>query len=102
MGAAMSYFRRYSLSALVGVVCDDEDDGETAVGRGKTPPKAEKISIHQLQSLTDALGDDDDYRKVILEHYKIKSLADLSPEQHQVCLRKALARRQEQLKTGTN
>jgi hypothetical protein len=102
MGAAMSYFRRYSLSALVGVVCDDEDDGETAVGRGKTPPKAEKISIHQLQSLTDALGDDDDYRKVILEHYKIKSLADLTPEQHQVCLRKALARRQEQLKTGTN
>jgi hypothetical protein len=102
MGAAMTYLRRYSLSALVGVVCDDDDDNETAVGRGKMPPKPEKISIHQLQSLTEALGDDDDYRKVILEHYKIKSLADLTPEQHQVCLRKALARRQEQLKTGTN
>lgn len=35
MGAAITYLRRYSLSALVGVVCDDEDDGETAVGRGK-------------------------------------------------------------------
>jgi len=38
VGAAITYLRRYSLSALVGVVCDDEDDGETAVGRGKTVP----------------------------------------------------------------
>ena len=38
VGAAITYLRRYSLSALVGVVCDDDDDGETAVGRGKNPP----------------------------------------------------------------
>ena len=36
MGAAITYLRRYSLSAIVGVVCDEDDDGETAVGRGKT------------------------------------------------------------------
>jgi len=36
IGAAITYLRRYSLSAIVGVVCDDDDDGETAVGRGKT------------------------------------------------------------------
>ena len=35
VGACLTYLRRYSLSAIVGVVCDDEDDGETAVGRGK-------------------------------------------------------------------
>jgi len=35
IGAALTYLRRYSLSAIVGVVCDDDDDGETAVGRGK-------------------------------------------------------------------
>ena len=35
IGAAITYLRRYSLSAIVGVVCDDDDDGETAVGRGK-------------------------------------------------------------------
>ena len=42
MGAAITYLRRYSLSAIVGVVCDDDNDGETAVGRGKaqtTPPR---------------------------------------------------------------
>jgi len=35
VGAAITYLRRYSLSALVGVVCDDDDDGETASGRGR-------------------------------------------------------------------
>jgi len=35
VGAALTYLRRYSLSAIVGVVCDEDDDGETAVGRGK-------------------------------------------------------------------
>jgi len=35
IGVALTYLRRYSLSAIVGVVCDDDDDGEGAVGRGK-------------------------------------------------------------------
>jgi hypothetical protein len=39
MGAAITYLRRYSLSAIVGVVCDEDDDGETAVGRGRTKNK---------------------------------------------------------------
>jgi hypothetical protein len=36
IGAAITYLRRYSLSAIVGVVCDEDDDGEIASGRGKT------------------------------------------------------------------
>lgn len=36
VGAAITYLRRYSLSAIVGVVCDEDDDGETASGRGRT------------------------------------------------------------------
>lgn len=39
IGAAITYLRRYSLSAIVGVVCDEDDDGETAVGRGKSEHK---------------------------------------------------------------
>ena len=34
IGASITYLRRYSLSAIVGVVCDEDDDGETACGRG--------------------------------------------------------------------
>jgi hypothetical protein len=56
IGAAITYLRRYSLSALVGVVCDDDDDGETAVGRGKaTPQKIEVINSDQRKQI-DALA----------------------------------------------
>ncbi len=63
VGAAITYLRRYSLSALVGVVCDDEDDGETSVGRGKTlsspaaaplaqkPPPIKQINTNQALML---------------------------------------------------
>ena len=33
VGSAISYARRYALSALVGIVADEDDDGEAAVGR---------------------------------------------------------------------
>lgn len=67
MGAAITYLRRYSLSAIVGVVCDEDDDGETAVGRGKTqqtnqptpqnnqekvPQAVEKIGKAEIIALT--------------------------------------------------
>jgi hypothetical protein len=34
-GSALTYLRRYSLAAIVGIVSDDDDDGETAMGRGR-------------------------------------------------------------------
>jgi hypothetical protein len=53
VGAAITYLRRYSLSALVGVVCDDDDDGETASGRGKTSPsqkQAAQVSNEKIET----------------------------------------------------
>ncbi len=45
IGSTMTYARRYGLSALTGVVAEDDDDGEAAVGRPATqtitaPPRA--------------------------------------------------------------
>lgn len=40
MGSAITYARRYSLSALVGVVADDDDDGEGAWEAGRRPGTA--------------------------------------------------------------
>lgn len=41
IGSAMTYAKRYSLSAMLGIVSDEEedDDAETAHGRGKNDPK---------------------------------------------------------------
>ena len=35
LGSYLTYLRRYTYSSIVGVVaCDDDDDGEAAIGRG--------------------------------------------------------------------
>ncbi len=35
VGSAVTYARRYALSAILGIVADDDDDGEAAQGRAK-------------------------------------------------------------------
>jgi hypothetical protein len=49
VGTAITYLRRYSLSAIVGVVCDDDDDGETSVGRGKTTQQNTQPTVTPTQ-----------------------------------------------------
>lgn len=61
VGAAITYLRRYSLSAIVGVVCDDDDDGETAVGRGKhqniqTPKQNNQFPKQDIQGDNERIG----------------------------------------------
>jgi len=51
VGAALTYLRRYSLSAIVGVVCDEDDDGETAVGRGRQSQNSNQQQATQEKPL---------------------------------------------------
>jgi hypothetical protein len=78
IGSALTYFRRYSLSALVGVAPED-DDGEKAQApfRQKTSPIAygldnsSKISKNQAESLEIILHQcDSNYRKWVHESLK--------------------------------
>lgn len=39
LGASITYMRRYGFCAITGVVVDEDDDGETADGRGKCKPQ---------------------------------------------------------------
>lgn len=45
LGSAITYARRYALSAMVGVCADDDDDGEAAMGRKSR--EAPSIDIEQ-------------------------------------------------------
>jgi hypothetical protein len=107
MGAAMTYLRRYSLSALVGVVCDEDDDGETAVGRGKIEqqnkkpaPIAKSSSQDNLEIINkDQLNEileldkqvDDAFRanikKYLKDTYKIEDYAMIPAVAFKVCIR---------------
>ena len=40
VGSALTYARRYSFCAMLGIVADEDDDGNTATGKGGNGPKA--------------------------------------------------------------
>lgn len=78
VGSAITYARRYSISAMLGVIADEDDDGNAAsAGNGKPPAPTGKISAGQLQQLTDLLiRVDADVSKFCL-HFKIGAVPDL-------------------------
>jgi ERF superfamily len=54
LGSALTYGRRYELSAIVGVAADEDDDGE---GAQKINGNGAEYNASDLQSMTDALSE---------------------------------------------
>lgn len=75
LGSALTYCRRYALSALVGV-CPIDDDGEAAMNR--EPPKELLISTKQSDHLYDLIGNDEKLKNNILKWCGVENL-DLMP-----------------------
>ena len=48
MGSAITYARRYSLSAIIGIVTEEDDDAEAAQGRGK--PAQAKVKAQRQEA----------------------------------------------------
>ena len=107
IGAAITYLRRYSLSAIVGVVCDNDDDGETSVGRGKTqqqnnqtsplPPEkkeeapAERIDKTEIIALTTLIQNlDEESKKSFLDwirkSFNAESIQDIPRMSFEKCM----------------
>lgn len=106
VGAAITYLRRYSLSAIVGVVCDDDDDGETAVGRGKQqyqqqPPqqplqqaqqapveKVGKTEIIALTTLIQSLDEESNksFRDWIKKSFNAENISDIPRNCFEKCM----------------
>lgn len=107
VGAALTYLRRYSLSAIVGVVCDEDDDGETAVGRGKqeqkqnlpqTPPQQQnqqggvehlgKTEIIALTTLIQNLDEESNksFFDWISKNFNAKSIQDIPKACYEKCV----------------
>jgi hypothetical protein len=108
VGAAITYLRRYSLSALIGVVCDNDDDGETASGRGRynnnTPPKEpneppkesiapinERLGKTEIIALTTLIQNlDEESNKSFCEWlkktFKVESIQDLPRNCFEKCM----------------
>lgn len=76
MGSSITYMRRYSLSAIVGISTDEDDDGEKAMNRNgevkpkpKEKPKAEAITKEQsLELMAIAEKCDEKYLLKVSKH----------------------------------
>lgn len=82
LGSAVTYMRRYSLATLLGLVSED-DDGETAMGRGKTekkktepnPEETKEVESEYLQKFLNYFDKEDkhlaiEWLNVIKKHFE--------------------------------
>lgn len=80
-GSTLSYARKY---ALAGLFCiDNEKDADTR--QNFTTEDVAKIKVEALKALEKK---SDEYRNNVLEHYKVTSPAQLSPDQCKELLEK--------------
>lgn len=72
-GSAISYAKRYAIASIVGVVSEDDDDGEKAVSRNSQPVEAKTAAP---KSAVRSLDDDGSYR-VTFGKYKDRTLKEI-------------------------
>jgi len=79
IGSYITYLRRYTYAAMVGVVASGEDDdGEKAMDTHRSPVKeSHTITMTQLHTLSKELDGMEETLDSILDGYKISKLADL-------------------------
>lgn len=88
MGSALSYTRRYSLMALLGITADDDDDGNTA---NKTSYKAPTPTLSEAQAkeLEEIISGDTEYLKRIFDAYKVDSISKLPAKDFSLFMQRA-------------
>lgn len=113
IGSAMTYGKRYSLSSMLGIVSDEEedDDAETAEGRGKLSKTNQKkneiqeknypkISLQQATEITEILSEcspdyQDSIHSFLHKRYKNGGIENLESNLYEKVLTAALKKREE-------
>lgn len=107
-GSYITYLKRYSYAAMVGITTGDEDDdGEAAVRpmpsyspRQTYTPRVELITPEQYDTLKEALEDTDRLESSIKENLKIDSLEDMPKERYSAALNWINKKKLELAQTG--
>lgn len=85
-GSALTYARRYSLAAMVGV-CPEDDDGEGAVGRGKQAARPQQRPAQRPPANGDDLSDSSNFRMALHAAFKSRGF---TPDGEKAAVGKAL------------
>lgn len=72
VGSAISYGKRYAIGAALGVVSDEDDDGNAACAQSK--PKVQVITTQQAKELDDLFEVVPDYKEVVLKSLKSRNI----------------------------
>lgn len=87
IASAITYAKRISLSACLGIICDEDDDGNSLSKEGaKEDPKDPDnfINIDQIQLITHLLSEKGDYdvkKEAIFSHFNVKHFGALRQSQ---------------------
>lgn len=86
-GSAFTYAKRYTISALVGVVADEDDDGNAASkpngnGNGHAPTNGGKITALQVDTLRGMAANANADIEAFCKYLKVPSLADLPASEY--------------------
>jgi hypothetical protein len=89
LGSCLTYYRRYSLSALIGIDADECDDDGNEASKPQTKvaqpmTQIQKISDAHLVDITEWVGDDEEWREKILGAYRVKTLSELPDGAHAI------------------
>jgi hypothetical protein len=86
-GSALTYARRYSLSALLGIAADEDDDGNTA-GKGGNGNKAQPATLSEeaANELSNAIVESGRTEEWFCKFAHIETLDDLAPERFDAAL----------------
>ncbi len=108
VGSAISYGKRYALSAALGVVSEEEDDdAESAMNGCKAALHVERKPISNFnrdQTLKDLnlvlIDCGEEYEHKIFSHFGIEMISDLKDDDLKMVLKKALAFREQRMKNN--
>ena len=78
-GSAMTYAKRYGLSAMVCIASDEDDDGNEAT---KSPPNTDYITIDQVKEIDAEIKRVDADKKKFLQHFKVNDISQLTAMQY--------------------
>ena len=109
LGSVLTYYRRYSLAAIVGVAPDEDDDAEKAQAPYRSNAQAKptvpaKLSASQLEELEELMGEcDPKFQTWVMtaakKNHNADSLADLPVESYEGLKRSLLANSSEYRKS---
>ena len=85
MGSAISYYRRYIMSSMLGIVTEDEDDDGNEASKYEEPKKQisktlTENDISQINLLLDRIPDGESTLKKILDRFSVRDLSQIQKE----------------------